>query len=438
MSKSAQHLSIAAAILAGIAAAVAPHLIPHASPRRDEAITIAPGVGMPGAPPTSSEGLRQRITEMEDRLRQRPPDIGAAVLLADALLRQARATTDGRPANRAGAVLKAVLKETPAQYDALRMLGAIELSQHHFPDALEAARRARDLRPEDAWNYGVMGDALIELGAYDKAFEAFDKMVSMRPSAAAYARVAYARELKGDVDGALRAMQMAQQATPVQDPEAQAWYAAQIGDLYLKLGKPDAAIREYRRAVFAFPNYPQAMIGLGKVNAARGKRDEALAIYLEQLKRTPTLDLAARIGDLYAERGDVTASEHYYQLAEDLAGPAVAQTEANLALFLAERDRKLAEAVTIAEAVAATRDDIFTQDALAWAYYKVGRIDDAVAASERALRTGTRDERLRSHAEQIRAARAFFTSVQRVGHEMQPRRYERTCHAFTQEQPPAC
>jgi hypothetical protein len=37
-------------------------------------------------------------------------------------------------------------------------------------------------------------------------------------------------------------------------------------------------------------------------------------------------------------------------------------------LFLAERDRKLTDALAIAKAVAATRHDIFTEDALAWAY----------------------------------------------------------------------
>jgi tetratricopeptide (TPR) repeat protein len=403
MSKRAQHLSVAVAILAGIVAAGVPHLIPNDS-RRDETITIGPGVGMPGAPPTSADALRQRIGDMEDRLRREPRDIGAAVLLADALLREARATNDGRPANRAAAVLEKALKETPAQYDALRMLGAIYLSQHRFRDALASARRARDLRPEDAWNYGVMGDALIELGEYDKAFEAFDTMVTMRPSAAAYARIAYARELQGDIGGALQAMVLAGHATPVNDPEAQAWYAAQIGELYLKMGKLAEADRQFRRAEFLFPAYPLAAVGRGKVKAARGDRDGALAIYLEQLKRTPTLDLAARAGDLYAERGDAEKAEHYYQLAEDLAGPAVAQTEANLALFLAERDRKLPQAVAIARAVAATRDDIFTDDALAWACYKAGRLDEALAASERALRTGTRDQRLRSHAEQIRVA----------------------------------
>jgi tetratricopeptide (TPR) repeat protein len=397
---------IVASILAGIGAAIVPTLISHASPGHDEPMSIGPAVGMPGAPSTSAEGLQQRISDMESRLRAQPADTGSAVLLSDALLRQARATNDARPANRASEVLQAVLKEHPGQYDALRMLGAIDLSQHRFRDALEVGRRARDLRPEDAWNYGVIGDALIELGDYDKAFEAFDTMMAKRPSAAAYARVAYARELRGNLEGALQAMQMAAAATPPEDPEAQAWYTAQLGELSLRMGQLDDADRDYRRAAFLFPKYPHAMIGLGKVKVARGDRDGALAIDLEQMKRTPTLDLAARIGDLYAERGNAAESERYYQLAEDLAGPGMAQTEAHLALFLADHNRKLPEAVKIGEAVAAVRQDIFTEDAVAWAYYKVGRLDEAVAASERALRTGTRDERIISRAALIRAASA--------------------------------
>ena len=384
--------------------AAVPHLMRHSSGHDDEAMSIGPQIGTAGAPPTSAEGLHQRISGMEQRLRERPRDAGAAVLLADALLRLARATNDSRPTSRATDVLAGVLKAAPGQYDALRMLGAIDLSQHRFRQALEVGRQARDLRPDDAWNYGVMGDALIELGEYDQAFEAFDTMVSMRPSATAYARVAYARELRGDLNGAVTAMQMAEQSTAVQDPEARAWYAAQIGELSLRLGRLVDADREYHRAAFLYPAYPHAMIGEGKVKAARGDRNGALAVYLDQLARTPTLDLASRIGDLYAERGDSASAERYYRLAEDLAGPPIAQTEANLALFLAEHDRKLPEAVAIAERVAAQRHDIFTQDALAWAYYKSGRLNDAARASERALRTGSLDERIRSHAARIRAA----------------------------------
>jgi tetratricopeptide (TPR) repeat protein len=237
---------IAVAIVAGLAAGVASHQMSRHADRGDEPLTIGPQAGMPGAPPTSADGLRQRVSDMERRLQEHPQDAGAAVLLADALLRQARATTDGRPANRAAQVLTSALKATPSQYDALRMLGAIYLSQHRFREALDLGRRARDLRPNDAWNYGVMGDALIELGEYDQAFETFDTMVSMRPSATAYARVAYGRELRGDLEGALTAMRLAEQATAVQDLEAQAWYVAQVGELYLRMGKLDDAEREFR------------------------------------------------------------------------------------------------------------------------------------------------------------------------------------------------
>jgi len=395
---------IAAACLIGAAAAVAPHLIPHAATRESASIRMAPGVGMPGGPPTSAEGLQQRVAEMEGRLQIQPDDLSAAVLLSDALLRLARATGDGRPANRANAVLAGVLKENPGQYDALRMFGAIQLSQHRFSEALETAQRARSERPEDAWNYGVMGDALIELGDYDKAFDAFDKMMSLRPSATAYARIAYAREIRGDLKGALAAMRLAASAAPPQDPEAQAWYATQLAELHLKRGQLEDADREYHRATFLYPNYPLAMVGRGKVRAAQGDGDAALHLYLDQLTRTPTLDLAVRIGDLYAEQGRSADAEHYYQLAEELAGPAIAQTEPALALFLAEHNRKTTDAIAIAEAVAAKRHDIFTEDALAWAYFRAGRLDAAYAASREAIRTGSQDSRILAHAAAIQDA----------------------------------
>jgi tetratricopeptide (TPR) repeat protein len=341
---------------------------------------------------------------MESRLRAQPDDAAAAVLLADALLREARATNDPRPTSRAKEVLKAVLNEDPAQYDALRLLGAVELSQHRFREALNVAGRARDLHPTDAWNYGVMGDALLELGEYEKAFETFDTMMELRPGATAYARASYARELRGDLPGALHAMELAATSTPPQDLEAKAWYAAQLGELYLKMNRLDEATRAFKQSAFFFPSYSHAVVGLGKVKVTQGDDEGALAIYLDQLTRTPTLDLAGRIGDIYAKAGQSDKAEHYYQLAEDLAGPASVQTEANLALFLAIHDRKLPDAVKIAEAVAATRQDIFTEDALAWVYFKTGRQHEAEAASARALRTGTRDGALLYRAAQIRAS----------------------------------
>jgi tetratricopeptide (TPR) repeat protein len=386
------------------ATALAPYVSWRGTSEAIESEPMAPVIGMPGAPPTSPDGLRRRIDEMEKALGERPDDTGPAILLADALLRQGRVTGDGRLAHRAENVLTAVLKRSPGQYDALRLLSTVRLSQHRFRDALETAERAREMRPDDAWNHGVIGDASIELGEYDAAFAAFDAMMKMKPNAAAYSRVAYARELKGNLRGALEAMEMAVQATSPHDPEALAWNVAHVGELHLRMGNIDDADREFRRAAFVFPDYPLAMIGQGKVLAIRGDRDGALGMFLHQFTRTPSLELAARIGDLHLAAENPAEAERFYQLAEELAGPAIAQTEAALALFLAERDRKLGVAVTIAETVSKTRRDIFTDDALAWAYYKTGRLDEAAAASKRARRTGTKDENILTHAVIIQSA----------------------------------
>ena len=106
------------------------------------------------------------------------------------------------------------LKDAPAHYDALRMLGRNLSVAAPVPRGARrgAGGRGSCVRPTP-WNYGVMGDALLELGDYDQAFDAFDTMATMRPTAAAYARVSYGRELRGDLNGAVEAMRMAGQAT---------------------------------------------------------------------------------------------------------------------------------------------------------------------------------------------------------------------------------
>ena len=101
-------------------------------------------------------------------------------------------------------------------------------------------------------NYGVLGDAHLELGDYDEAFDAFDRMMQLRPGAASYARVAYARELQGNLNGALESMRLAAEASEGGDVEAIAWYHAQVGELYLKLENPlmRCASSRLRRARF--------------------------------------------------------------------------------------------------------------------------------------------------------------------------------------------
>jgi tetratricopeptide (TPR) repeat protein len=364
-------------------------------------------IGGPGAPPTSRGGLDATIATLEQRLKDDPADLEAAVGLADALMRQARVTNDASRVIRAETLLKKSLGFDPGNYRALRMLGTVYLAQHRFRDAIEAAQKARTMQPSDPWNYGVLGDANLEVGEYDAAFDSFDTMSRLRPSASVYARVAYARELRGDLAGALKNMEMATDATSASDLESLAWHYAQMGNLYFQMGRIAEAKRQYDRAAFTFPEHPYALIGQARVKAAEGDVAGAEAIYRALLEHAATPEIAASLGDLAGLRGDAAAASRYYETAEHLERTGWKTEEpqpAALSRLLSERGLKLSEAVTLAEEAAKGRSDIFTQDALAWAYFKTGRIADARAASDRALRTGTRDRRILYHAAAIRRA----------------------------------
>ena len=364
--------------------------------------TRAPQLGTRGAG-TGREDLSKHIVDLRARVAARPEDIGLAVTLADALVRQTRITGNAGLALEAETALRRALTADPANYDANRELGSLLLSQHRFREAISVGEKNRDARPYDALNYGVIGDGHLELGEYEQAFDAYDKMMALRPGAASYARVAYARELQGNLTGAVEAMKLAADATPPEDSESLAWHHAQVGDLYMRLGKLRDAETAYVAASQAFPGHPFAMMGYARLLAVRGEQRSALNLLQELARTAPTPDLAARTGDLLEQLGRHDEAERQYALAE--AGWRVDAPEPkNLARFLAEHNRAIPEAVAIAEKAAAERRDIFTEDALAWAYFKAGRVAAARDAIALALRTGTRDADILAHAKAIQSA----------------------------------
>ena len=391
----ASTLASTATLLAVVGAACAK----PAPPKREAPVPL---LGSSSASGTSREDLTRTIAAMDARFAARPDDAAAAVMLADALLRQTRVTGNAGLAARAEIALQKILARDPEHYHARRMLAAVYLSQHRFRDAIRAAERCLQVRRDDAWPYGVVGDAHVELGEYDAAFDAFDRMIALRPDAAAYARASYARELQGDLTEAIRFMTMALDATSPKDPESLAWQHAQLGGLYLAADRVREARREFEHSDFVFPGHPMSLDGQAQVLAAEGRTEDALALVQSRLASAPTPAALALSGDLLAKLGRPADADRQYRLA-DAAWRSDAPEPARLAVFLADRGWQVDEAVRIAESAAVDRHDIFTDDALAWAYFKAGRLDEARAASARALRTGSRDRTLREHARIIAA-----------------------------------
>jgi tetratricopeptide (TPR) repeat protein len=131
------------------------------------------------------------------------------------------------------------------------------------------------------------------------------------------------------------------------------------------------------------------------------------------LGTTPTPSDLALAGDLLSSLGRADEAERQYVLAE-AAWKSDAPEPARLARFLIEHGRHMDEAVRLAEQVSADRRDIFTEDALAWGYFRSGQLAKARESIARALRTGSRDRTIRYHAAAIANATGNQQSARRL------------------------
>lgn len=343
------------------------------------------------------------IVSAQSMIDSQPASSKGYNLLAVAYMQKARETGDFAMNAKAEEALARAAQAEPADYDALKLRAKLLLTYHRFGEALEVARRAQAANPRDHDVYGAMTDALVELGDYDKAVESAQAMIDLRPDTASYSRVSYLRLLHGDVDGSIAMMRQAAQAASPSDPEKLAWCYVQLGDALMKAGKPAEAEHEIDHALFSFPDYHAALAAKGRARQAAGDLAGAVAFYRRAVERVPLPDYSIALGDLYTKLGRAEDAKRHYDLVQfvESNGAASGTYTRELALFWAEHDTRLDDALAVATRERAARGDIYTSDVLAWCLFKKGRLDEAKSAMTEALRLGTRDSRLFYHAGMI-------------------------------------
>src|SRR5262249_34290992 len=147
--------------------------------------------------------------------------------------------------------------------------------------------------------------------------------------------------------------------------------------------------------------------GLGRLQAAQGRYDDAIASFKRAQSAVPMPEYAAALADLFARSGRRAESERQLQLIDVIDKMARAnreKTNRNLALVFADANRNLARALELAQAELEVRGDVYTYDALAWALYRNGQFADAGEASRKALQCGTREPAFYYHAGMIAIA----------------------------------
>jgi tetratricopeptide (TPR) repeat protein len=343
-----------------------------------------------------------QIETLQSRLSRKAPDPNLLATLGEAYLQKARETANPSWYARAETVLKQALGVDPGNAEALHGMGALALARHQFAEALDWGQRAVQAAPYRAANYGIVGDALIELGRYEEAVPAIQKMVDTRPDLASYARVSHLRELYGRVDGAIEAMQRAVAAGG--PGENTAYTRVLLGNLYLGNGRPDEAEREYLLTLQRSPGYGPAQAGLAYVRAARGDDAGAIFYLSRAVESLPLPEYVIALGDLYARTGRADEARRQYELVraiERLYTAAGTDVDVESALFAADHDSDIAGALARARDGYARRPSIHAADVLAWTLYKAGQPEEAAAYAREALRLGTKDALKLFHAGMI-------------------------------------
>ena len=193
-------------------------------------------------------------------------------------------------------------RDANLEFDALATKAGVELSQHDFQEALATAKSAVSINPYNAQVYGAVVDANVELGNYEEAIAAADKMNEIRPDLRSYSRVSYLREIHGDVDGAIEAMKRAVNAG-APGYESTAWARLTLGELYRRYGQPEQAAAQYKTILVERPNYPFAIAAQAELAMDRKDYDEAERLLNEAKDIIPEVGYYVDLAELYTLQG---------------------------------------------------------------------------------------------------------------------------------------
>lgn len=322
----------------------------------------------------------------------------AYIRLAEVYMTEARITGEhGHYYPAAIEVLERVkaseLEPTDIRFRALSDLASVQLSQHDFAAAKTTAEEAIKISPYNAQIYGALVDANVELGNYETAVKACDKMMSIRPDLRSYSRVSYLREIHGDIQGSLEAMKMAADAG-YPGYEQTAWTRLTLGDMLMKYGKPEAAVSQYENALAQRENYPFAIAALADAEIHKGNHEKGEEMLKKACDIIPEFGYYVQLAQLYydtdrKEEADKLMDEIWVMLQDDVdSGHNMNMEYADLYLNVTEDYDK---ALSYAQQEFAKRPkNIDVNRMLAQIYLKKGDMAKARKHIDEASRTGAK------------------------------------------------
>ncbi len=370
------------------------------------AAAIASPAQLSGSPdPVPGDATETKIRSYTERLKTNPNDHDTLLLLGLAYYQHARETADPSDYGRARQAFDRLIAMDPNDVEALIGEGTISLARHDFAGALAIGQKALALDSHIARIYGVVGDAQVELGRYDEAVQSVQSMVNTRPDLSSYSRVSYQRELHGQLDGAISAMESAVQSGGPATENTE-YVRVILGNLWFLKGDLAKSEASYESSLVHSRDYVFALAGVARVKSANGDLAGAIDLYQQAADRVPFPEFLIALGEAQEAAGRTDDSARTYRLVRQIEALFKANgvnTDLDLALFEADHGDP-GTALELARAAYAATPNVKAADALAWALYKNGQLREARQRAEESLRLGSLEPSYQYHAGMIAKA----------------------------------
>jgi tetratricopeptide (TPR) repeat protein len=369
------------------------------------------GVATPARPGTIAARTRDSLEGLELRAKQNPIDYTTWNRIAEARLRLLVSRGDLENLKRAAEAVEHSLKAAGPELNhaGLALRVRVELASHRFGEAQGNAEQLCAIMPNSAYAFGLLGDACFNLGNYSACERAWDKMRTLETSVLmTEPRLAQLDVLHSRIEearGRYRKLLAVTKDLEQEAPDILAWTHVQLGELAFRGGDWDAAEKHYETALAVRPDYYIALEHKAELRGAQGKLDEAVALYVSLIERVSRPELMHALGDLYAFAGRTTQGEPWH--ARALAGylSSAGQGEPlyfhQLSSLYADSLKDATQALKWARRSFAVCQGVHASDALAWALFRAGQLDEARQTILDALSSGTTDPHILYHAGMI-------------------------------------
>jgi Tetratricopeptide repeat len=294
-------------------------------------------------------------------------------------------------------VLNDIIQHLGPAGDLYFLKANLDFKFHRLADVRRDLETGRGLK-ESSQGRTLQADLDFQEGRYDAARHGYESLLNDEVTWDNLARLAYLKWKLGDSQAADELYKAAEDELTAKQMRNYAWIELQRGVLNLRRGRYEQTVAHYEKAERAYSGYWLIDEHKAELLGARGDFEKAAALYESVVDRVPRPEFQQALCELYLCMGnaELAQSSQERALAGYLESAELGHVHYyhHLADFFADVVEDGEEAIKWAVKDLELRENFSTQAALAWALYRAGEVEEAVAKIKQALLSGVTDAHL--------------------------------------------